>query len=129
MTRYTTRAQKDARNAKLKQKRDATKLLRHAQGLLIGPNQDGKGWTKGALAKNAYGSTVEPDNKSAVCFCSVGAIRRARVDLGLSQNIYEIANDRLTAVMKDNIVGTNDAERTTFPQVLMAFDLAAIGAP
>lgn len=37
---------------------------------------DEKNWTKGAFARDENGDPVAPDHPRAVCFCSMGAVRR-----------------------------------------------------
>lgn len=98
----------------------ATKIIQRAQVLLAGPKEDGNGWTKGTFRGNF---------KGAPCFCTMGALREARDQLKLGNTVYNLAQDRVAAVMKGDIIATNDASRTRFPHVMFALDLAAIGAP
>jgi hypothetical protein len=52
------------------------KVLRTARGLV------NKGWTTGSLAKNKAGKKVPVKSPEAVCFCAIGALRRAEFKLG-----------------------------------------------
>lgn len=115
-----------------RENRQTIKLLTYARGLLIGKNEDGKGWTQGALARvRPGGYEVDETDESATCFCTIGALRRARADLGMSYRIQSLAEDRLDKTMGSDdrdIEDINDDKRTRFPQVLIAFDFAIAGA-
>ena len=110
-------------------------ILNKATEILERPNAKGFGWTQHALAKNLHGQT-EVSSKGACRFCSVGVIKRAAFELGVEGALDHFnpppavnkAKRRLSVVMGGNIILSNDASRTTFPQVLIAFDLAKTDA-
>jgi hypothetical protein len=47
-----------------------------------------KGWTKGALARDAEGYAVSLESDDAVCFCAIGAINRAVWWLGPQGGVW-----------------------------------------
>lgn len=108
--------------------RKVVKLLSKARELFIGPNQDGKGWTQGAFARDKRGDETHSETSSdAVSFCIMGGLNRAREELGYPYNVQSLAETRLSTTMGDDLVETNDDKKTTFPKVLIALDLAIIG--
>jgi len=52
------------------------RILRRARGLITEPEH----WTKNAFARDAKADVVAVGNEAATCFCSVGAIERAKMD-------------------------------------------------
>lgn len=50
-----------------------SEILINAKKLIEKPEN----WTKKYLAKDSFGYKVEPLSEKAVCFCSVGAVKRA----------------------------------------------------
>ena len=125
---------KAMRNQKRSEQRKVVRLLTKARDLIT-KDPSGRSWTKGEDARDARRQPVEPTDPKAKCFCSVGAMERARHDLGYDYDIKYRASQRLEAVMchQDGnkfelIPDANDHPRTTFPQVVMSFDLAIVGA-
>jgi hypothetical protein len=106
---------------------DDLKVLRKARALIANPNN----WIKGNFATDAGGNMVHPEDPPALCFCTMGAVRRARVDL---LRTSEIVYGPLNAACwlgdwidkhHPNIWGIacfNDAEDTTHADVLRMFD-------
>jgi hypothetical protein len=122
---------KNERNAARRKDRKVVKLLTKARELLIGQNLDGKGWTKNAFARRKDRLEVSETSGAAVSFCVMGALTRASHELGADLDTRNEAEDRLDYTMASedkDIVDTNDDKRTTFPQVLLAFDFAIAGA-
>ena len=101
---------------------DVSKVLREARRLIAEV-----GWTKGEYARDVAGESVWPTNTGAVCFCSVGAIKRARIKVGGARdNGFVEAIDVLLAAVGDgsgNVVRWNDS-RSDVSEVLAAFDKA-----
>jgi hypothetical protein len=57
----------------------AAKVLRRAAELID------QGWIQGALAKDEQGHTVDCDDSSATRWCLVGALIRARYEIGANR--------------------------------------------
>lgn len=121
---------KDVRNHKRRVQRLANKMLGDAMQLIIE-----KGWTKNALARDNKGNVVAVTHRDACKFCAMGALERARLDLGnKNHNNYDlpeahnIAISRLGAVMAGprnlNIPDRNDNRHTKKEDVVVAFQLA-----
>jgi hypothetical protein len=81
-----------------------------------------RGWTQGAIARDAIGFSVPSLGHDAARWCTVGAISRAAPD---GCDVYWVALDLLR-----NVVGTsaieiwNDQPTRTKEDVLAAFDKA-----
>lgn len=116
--------------------RRANRVLINARLLLEGKDGNGQGWTKHTLARSSPQSSkhLSFDAANATCFCASGAIRRAAHDLGydlepyIDTSVLRIAERRLTNVLGAGIAYRNDQRRTTYPQMLIAFDMAVLGA-
>lgn len=90
-----------------------SEVLSRAKELISKPEN----WTRAAFARDKDGTSVSWSSPDAVCFCSVGAVRRVAKEEGSE------AETPLRLVMK-SIVDYNDYR--THPEVLAAFD-SAIG--
>ena len=96
-------------------------ILRHARGLIE------QGWTQGAFARDADGHGVNHRNSRAVCFCGVGAIRRAADDLRMPRRLTAAAWKVLDDVCPDQellAMGWQDEPGRTQSEVLAMFDRA-----
>jgi hypothetical protein len=111
------------------QKELAKKILVTAQTLLAGKRKNGSGWIKHTQARvSKRGNYVNPTSSLAGAFCSIGAVNRAAHQLGLkdADPARQCAVKQLCEVMDGSITGSNDLSSTTFPQVMIAFDLAQV---
>jgi hypothetical protein len=95
------------------------------------------GWTRGCLARNAYGESVTYDNPSATRWCAVGALRVAAGHMNLSsydlQEVMGEAGNRLTTALQQlghppDISTVNDTARDK-SVVLAVFDRAITIGP
>lgn len=94
-------------------------LLRKARALLEMQNH----WTKRAFALNAEGYVTDPTGNDAVCWCSVGAIRR--VAGGAHRTAVIESTNALTACLSGRYISEfNDDPNTTHADVLAMFDRA-----
>jgi hypothetical protein len=80
-----------------------------------------KGWTQLAYAKKANGDVTDDRDGSGVCFCALGAIRRAS---GSYTDCQPAAGVFRAAIGSAFIDGWNDAPGRTQAEVLEAFDRA-----
>lgn len=84
------------------------KVLRMARGLINKKN----GWNRGAMAMNKAGKTVTVKSPEAVCFCAIGALRRAEFKLGTpgtaAQARIELRKALPTYAYTNSIVEFND---------------------
>lgn len=107
----------------------ALAILKEARTLI-----DEKGWTQRASARDPYGNNVGATNRHAVCFCSLGALHRAAVELhGPSADMAEIkhAIDRLQRSLPQGFTAVslwNDRSERTKAEVLAVFDKAIASA-
>jgi iron uptake system EfeUOB component EfeO/EfeM len=84
-----------------------------------------KKWTKGALARNRAGESVEIEDKSALSFCQLGA----RYSLKMPQPNYNLYIEA-TTLAKDvaklfgfsNAVHLNDAANTTHADMRIYYE-------
>lgn len=94
-------------------------ILKAARAILSKPER----WTQKAFARDFAGRVVtSPFEPSAVCFCAVGAIRRAAG----RDRPYGDALSILAKAKRDDrrIANYNDAPRRTHKQILNWFDRA-----
>lgn len=94
-------------------------VLVKARELLSDPAR----WTQGCFARTIDGAKVRSRSKNAVCFCSVGALRKVGGSAALGTAI-----DLLEAVVDDSIDAWNDDPWRTHADVLAAFDAAILKA-
>lgn len=95
-------------------------LLTHARKLIA----DEKSWTKGTLARDAFGQEISADDPKACKFCAVGAIERATCDLDAVGQLYAVRVLRDTLGLTTNIPEWNDDDARTHAEVLAGFDAA-----
>lgn len=109
-------------------RRQANRILVNARDLIE------NGWVQNAFSRDKNKQRVQPSSPEATCYCADGALRAAAskitgYEMGLA---YIIAEGRLQAVMGgkngDTIHTANDRRTTKKEHVLMAFDLAILGA-
>jgi hypothetical protein len=93
-------------------------LLRAADIIEATPNA----WTQGAMARNPKGLKVNPNHPTAACFCSLGAIQKAVIDI---PNAPWVEAEALLAGSLSNneatmltIVRWNDAPERTVSEVV-----------
>lgn len=77
-------------------------------------------WTRGAIARDKSRDRVHPTNPKAVCFCSIGALRKVtdRIDLANEAEGY------LKTVMGTHVTIFNDRLARNHAEVLAAWDKA-----
>lgn len=90
-------------------------LLTVARALLA------QGWTQGVFARDASGAEVPWAGERATCFCILGAINRARTEIGGSFSLGVLATNVLRARV-GSLPDFND--HATHEQVLALFDEA-----
>jgi hypothetical protein len=99
-------------------------ILQEARRLI-----DEKGWTQGQAARTRSGKPVEITLDDASCFCTVGALSRACMNLGVPHSGHSWSRT-FTAFRQalpgspDYIAAWNDAPSRTKDDVLKAFDKA-----
>jgi hypothetical protein len=88
------------------------------------------GWTKRYLAREINNISVKTDSPQATCFCSLGALAKAKGRRSYSAEclFQRACRIQLSEAMDLNIIGTNDDEETRLIHVLMAFDFAILMA-
>lgn len=82
-------------------------VLKRAREIISDPSK----WTTSSYARDKNGDITSPNYDDAVCFCSLGAVRRAARELG--QSSWD-AQTRLESVAKKlfhgyTVVDVNDA--------------------
>lgn len=85
-------------------------------------------WTQGALSRNRKGEWVPESQKSAVCFCAMGAIWRSARDLVGSDVSYrhaDPASNVLREVVGGPVADWNDAPARKQAEVVTALRQAA----
>lgn len=100
---------------------DTIKILREARNIIA----DKKNWTKGAFARDANGRKVPETSSYATCFCSIGAVRKARETLKIKYDMggvpYIELNKTIDPEYKHLSVATfNDSH--SHHEVLWMFD-------
>jgi hypothetical protein len=93
-------------------------VLKKARKLL----SERSAWTHGYLARDRYGSPVNPHHESAISWCCFGAIDKCRGEHVRLNEIERIF--RLAAKARDGIVEFNDNPNRTHEQIIVAFDKA-----
>jgi hypothetical protein len=83
------------------------------------------GWTQGAYARDAVGTTISPAREDATCFCMEGALRRASRDRGLFDAAEGVILDKCGEL---TIPSFNDAPDRTKDEVLSVLDRAIAAA-
>lgn len=105
-------------------------VLTDARALLA----EGK-WTRGAMARNADGSMVEPEDPKACRFCALGAIRHAGGRrFGFAWPLTATNAALIPALPREaigSVICFNDAPGRQLDEVVAVFDraLAGLDAP
>lgn len=107
----------------MNQKTQMIELLKETRHLLQ------RGWCQRAWARDIQGNPVDFTSNEAECFCFMGAILRAVVNLDTPPSIRDRAEDFLRSVISANgevggLVLFNDAEDRTLSEVLKILDEA-----
>jgi len=117
---------KDCDNVSTKPVYTETKLLNLAEYLKAARSliESPENWTQGTFARNKSGETVRELDPNAVCFCSVGALLRAKYDLKISKENLPLntALDYLQTFTNDSVEVYNDSR--PHHKVLELFDQA-----
>jgi hypothetical protein len=85
------------------------------------------GWTQDSYAKDKYGKSTAPTMRDATCFCALGAIKRAKAELGLDE--FDSVGTVLFKVVGGYIPEWNDDPRRTQAEVVDAFTKAIALTP
>jgi hypothetical protein len=88
--------------------------LRAGRALIADPQH----WTTGALAKDDRGRHVSPFDKDAVCWCSIGALKKVTP----SNLIFDLSMDSLRIAIKDLSLWPNNTCPLSCPTVDKAND-------
>ena len=107
----------------MNQKTQIVELLKETRHLLK------RGWCQGAWAKDIQGHPIESSSLKAECFCLMGAIYRAGLDLHTPIAVRNRAEDFVrNALLAEGEVGGiivfNDAEDRCLSEVLKLIDKA-----
>jgi len=92
---------------------------------------EGEGaWTKGAFARTKDGNVIGYEEKNAVCFCALGALRRVtdEDDPGSQRASFKATEKLIEALGGSSIPAMNDHLETTQLHMLMSFDFAILMA-
>lgn len=101
-------------------KHKPSQQLRAARKLLTARSR----WTKGYYARNLQGEITEPNSRDAVCFCSLGAMRK------VSGSQHSLALSFLYKAVEKidgpcaTVASYNDNDKTAHADVLKLFDVA-----
>lgn len=79
---------------------------------------DPKNWIQGAFARDANGCLVSSDDPSAVCYCSIGAIKALRLPCNEQENTIDYLYKSIGKLIPD----FND--ENTHADVMAAWDKA-----
>lgn len=100
-------------------------ILEHARALIADPEH----WTRGACARRVDGLCVDMGDTSAHCFCSIGAVGRATLDLDVYPSLSKtfdtlesLGIPEGTPVDQSRLATYNDSH--THEEVLAMFDRA-----
>lgn len=97
-------------------------ILKAAKALIADPAN----WTQGVSARGKSGRQVNVDGRAAVCFCSIGAIKRVCIDSGNFDNYYETVRFVNKIEGGDGFVVFNDNH--THSEVMALWDRAIAAA-
>lgn len=105
--------------------RRASNILRNARQVIATENQ----WTQGRYARTRAGSPVTHQDPDAVCFCAVGALRRAEPDHtdareAAARFLFLAVNDGRKPADHIQIPVFNDNPKTEHADVIRAYDRA-----
>lgn len=80
-------------------------------------------WTQKEFARRADGTGTMAEDPEAVCWCSLGAIRKAKIDLGVDKEAYWFVSKNLSDQTGfQNIGKWNDS--VSHEEVMVVFDKA-----
>lgn len=102
-------------------------ILRRAREIIADPAR----WTKGLLARDRTNHEVDLDHPSACKFCILGAVARAKIDLGYLGNnqvdpiriLWEVCSE---VQVTGSVHVFNDAPETKHEDVLRLLDAAIV---
>lgn len=97
-----------------------SELLIKAKTIIENPEN----WTQEHLARDHVGYPTDPNANCAVCFCSVGALRKAHIPW--TDTSYMDASRFLFTAMNGNVPEFNDTH--THAEVMHAWDKAIADA-
>ncbi len=83
---------------------------------------DRKQWTKGQFARDSNGDEVGINSKDAVCFCSVGALDKAKAGVRAKDYVNDVVEELYTTPF---VVDFNDRDQTKHKDVMNMFMTAA----
>lgn len=95
-------------------------ILRAARAKIEKP----EAWAKGGFACDARGYAVGARNPLAICFCSIGAIRRVTASFAEELAARDVLSEIVEAIGMYGLAEWNDAPERTHAEVLAAFDKA-----
>lgn len=88
--------------------------------------EDPKNWTQDTYARDKYGKSVSVNDKTATCFCSIGALYRTVHDkIGYYEyqfNLIDLAERALSTEARDAIEWFND--NSSHSDVMRVWDKA-----
>ncbi len=96
-----------------------SEYLKERKQLIVDP----KNWTKGELARDVFGREVPVNDRSAVCYCAMGALQRGVVFYDDAFPVFFQARKRLESVV-ENISIYNDTH--THSEVMQKWDEAIV---
>ena len=73
---------------------------------------DETNWTRGAMARNAFGHSCSPWDQEAVRFCAVGAIYRAAFEM-----LGETLDSIIIEITETCVLAANGLEHSSIPSV------------
>ena len=83
---------------------------------------DRKQWTKGEFARDSKGDEVGINNKSAVCFCSIGALDKAKAGVRAKDYVNDLVEEIYAT---RHVADFNDRDQTKHKHVMNMFMTAA----
>jgi len=101
-----------------------SEVLKKARAVIEKPEN----WTKGHYARDADGRPVSPLHSSAICFCALGAIRRAALLSGDGSGYAAALHNASCIKHGADVHMVNDDDNTTHADVLAIFDEAISNA-
>jgi hypothetical protein len=93
-------------------------IIRRAREIISDP----KRWTQGTYARDKDGAAIHPYDDSATCWCALGALARAAIELNAQPGDGSAATDRLINCSQRFVGSVNDHDGHA--AVLSLFDKA-----